>query len=351
MATPTRRAAAGAAGALVLTLTACSGEGPAGGESSETLTWADSPLDAYYQSLFDSIGMDDANAATRDAERQRQQEDLTAQCMTEQGFDYTPVHYPDDYYGVPAEEAEGEQQSQLEYAQQWGYDVFTHDYANEEPVTEEESGWEDPNAWVYDELTDSELRAWEEALWGAPPEEEEFDPDADVEDYEWNWEDAGCRGWAQHELEADDPWAEASKVFEDPQFAELLEEMNNIYQEAETDPRFGELDGAWSACMADQGYDFADPQAARESIYGAHEAFWEDHADDPEYMGPSYEETADIREQEIATAVADYTCQEKLGYESEQLRVRFDAEQAFIDANKERLDQFAAAVEAAVPAP
>ncbi len=343
MATPTRRAAAGAAGALVLTLTACSGEGPAGGESSETLTWADSPLDAYYQSLFDSIGMDDANAATRDAERQRQQEDLTAQCMAEQGFDYTPAHVPSGAFEVPIEQDETEQQSPLEYAQQWGYDVFTHDYSTQEPVTEEASAWENPNAEAYEAMSDPERAAYDEALWGTHPE--------DTEETEWTWEDQGCSSWAAQELAAADPYAEVYEVFDDPQFAELFEEMNNVYRDAETDPRVAELDSAWSECMADEGYDFASPQAARESIYDVQTAFWEDHADDPEYLGPTWEETAEVREREIATAVADYTCQENLGYETEQLRIRFDAEQAFIDANKERLDQFAAAVEAAVGAP
>ncbi|WP_454293952.1 hypothetical protein [Salana multivorans] len=335
--------------ALALALTACAADGDEPRDSPETLTQADSPLDAYYGGLWDSIGMADESTGARRAERQRRYEDLKAQCRAEQGFDYTPYHWPEGASDIETPEDEGTEQSQVAYAQQYGYDVFTRD--DEEPVAEEEPEPEDPNAWVREELSEAEPIAWEEALRGPAPDADAPLPEGEWDtDTEWRWEDKGCSGWAEHQLEGDNPFEVVTSLMEQPQFAELFEEMNNVYQEAETDPRFAELDDAWSECMVDEGYDFATPLAARESIYELKRELRAGHEDDPDYAGPSAAESAGAREQEIATAVADYTCQEKLGYESEQLRVRFDAEQAFIDANKERLDQFAAAVEAAVPA-
>jgi hypothetical protein len=57
---------------------------------------------------------------------------------------------------------------------------------------------------VVDGVGEVLVLAYYEALYGPSPTEEELNDDGS---YEWNWETAGCSGWAQHELNGEDPWS------------------------------------------------------------------------------------------------------------------------------------------------
>ena len=86
--------------------------------------------------------------------------------------------------------------------------------------------------------------------------------------------------------------------------------------------------------MADEGYDFANPQEAQESIY----TLTNEIPFDEETGTQDEAALAEIREQEIATAVADRTCQDSTGAGRAALKAQFDIEQEFIDAHKDELD-------------
>lgn len=340
MSTTLRRTAA-AASALVLaaTLAACT-SGDGNGTSSGELTWEDSPLAKYWE-VFDVMG--DMTQEEQQAfydERMRNEQELVAQCMADQGFDYNPENQNG---GVSfSSDEDGPEWGTVEYAQQYGYGAFT--WEDQQPVDEdgEPEVYTDPNAWVYEELSESEIQAWQEALWGAPSEDE-FDPDAEAE-WEWNWEEGGCYGWAQHEMQENDPWAGISQLQQDPRFAELFEQMNRMWTDVEADPRMAEINNSWATCMADAGYDFANPNEAQESIYELSNTLWEDH-DGTETWEPDPALIEQYKAQELETAVADFTCRDEGKYESERLRVQFAIEQDFIDNNKAALDEFTAAAQ------
>ena len=78
--TATRAFAAASGAALVLALAACSGSSEPTDE--ETPVGA---LDAYFEQIYGDYDEDSANAQMMEVE------EIVAACMSEQGFEYTPV--------------------------------------------------------------------------------------------------------------------------------------------------------------------------------------------------------------------------------------------------------------------
>lgn len=343
-----RAASAAAALALTATLAACgnNGSGP-GGE----LTYEDSPFQVYWNALYSSGEEKSEEDWIAEAEeRQRQQEDLVAQCMADQGFQYNPQTVD---FGRPmpidiGDEDQGPQYGTVEYAEQWGYGVFTwEDQWEEEPIYEDDfvDDWVDPNQDILDAMSDSEQEAWWAALYGEP-DYTEWDPDAEWDDWEWRWEDEGCYGWASHELDGDNSdEQERYRLTEDPRFADTFQGMDQIWEAAMTDPERQELDSKWSGCMADAGYTFPDPDAAANSIYSLMEQLWEDMPEDDWEWEPDPALIQQFKVQEIDTAVADFRCRQKFDYENELMRIQFKLEQEYVDNNKAVFDEFMAALD------
>ncbi|WP_454293953.1 hypothetical protein [Salana multivorans] len=344
-----RTAAAAAALALSASLAACT-NADGGTGSNGDLTYEDSPLNAYFQ-LFSTIGdMSDEELQAYHDQRSRRQEDLIAQCMADQGFDFNAEGSGDQVQvgrdEGEDEDREGPQWGTIEYAEQYGYDVFIRE---EQPLIESEGEWVDPNAELLEGMSDAERTAWEEALWGAPSEGE-HDLEADPEEVEWSWEDQGCTGWAQHEVDQDDPDAGLRTLREDPRFSDLFKQLDSMSERVQSDPRMTELHEEWASCMAVAGYSFDRPADAQISIYRLQESMW-DGDDDTESGEPDQALVEEYKDLEITTAVADVTCQEEIGLQEEGLQIRFAIEQEFIDANKDALAEFATAVETAVSTP
>lgn len=341
MRTLSRTTTAAAAVLAVLALAACGGDdGDGGGGGGNDLSYEDSPLAKYFGDIGGQNEMSEEEAQAQAEEQNRKVEELTASCMSEQGFDYTPVDHSGTTFVSFGETAE----DPIENAEQNGYYIFT---TWDEGDANPEEVFVDPNQEYVEAMSESERAAYEEALYGTPPEWDENTTTEEMEDYDWST--AGCSGAAQHEVyEVDSEYAGIQKVYEDPQFAELVEAMNTLYTDPQSDPAMTEVNTAWSECMADAGHpDLADPMAAQNSINDLQNALWEANADDPEYMGPQGAELQKLKDQEIETAVADYTCQKDVDYLDKQLQLQFDREQAFVDEHKADLEAFAAALEAA----
>lgn len=324
-----------AAGALA----ACNNGG--GSSAAGNLDYEDSPMHAYW-SMFDTMG--DMTPQEQQAfydEQTRAQEELIAQCMADQGFEFNPEGSAAYTTVGAAAEEEGPAWGTVEYAEQYGYQAFTW-FGEEQQDTGEVEEWTDPNEEITSAMSESELAAWYEALYGS--QDQEWDPDADMEEYEWNWEDGGCQGWAQHEADQNNPQTAMWSLMEDPRFAELFEQMISVYEQSQTDPRTTELNAQWASCMADAGFTFTDPNAAQQSFYDLSNSVWDDH-DGSEFWEPDPALMEQYKEEEIATAVADYTCQRDLNYQDEMLAIQFDLEQRFVDENKAALDEFAAAAQ------
>ncbi|MBD8063714.1 hypothetical protein [Oceanitalea stevensii] len=335
--------------AALAALTACS-DGPAA-ESAE-LTWEDSPLNEALGVVWGS-GQDPEEMEREEAERMRQVEETVASCMADEGFEYTPVEYDMGTTIV----TEDEDWNTEEWAQQYGYGVTTDPWsAQEEEVAEPEEEWVDPNDEYVNGMSASEQEAYFEALYGPQTfEEEEWVEDEEILE-EYDWEEAGCQGLATHEVyEEGDPWS-------DPAFTELFEAMDQLYQDGEKDPRMREVNDEWAACMADAGITgMTTPMAATEQFYEEYDALyqkadaeidwenldWEalDAAGGGDPVAEVMEEMglAELREREIAAAVADFRCQEELDVEARSLEIQFELEKKFIETYQADIDAVVAA--------
>ena len=314
---PSLASATAAAGcSLVLLLTGCGGDDSAAAPQGEER--AVGPLEEYFSAVSESVEEQDYAAMSAEVE------EITATCMREEGFDYTPQDtsaYAEDLEAVE----EGPAYDSLEFAREQGYGMTTvPEEATEVPPEEE---FVDPNADYVASMSESEQQAFYEALYGVTPEFDEDDPEA-VPEYDWTT--AGCSGRAQHEVyETADPFAS-------PEFEGLQEEMSSLYEDVADDPAIAELNSAWAACMADAGYDdLATPEEASTSISDQLNALYEDAGESGQ---PDEAAMEDLREVEIDTAVADRTCQDEVEYLEGQQEVQFAREREFVDAHRAELD-------------
>lgn len=316
--------------AVTAALAGCSGGGTPEPEESTP-----GPLEAFFNEMYGNGDQDAANA------QMMRVEEIVAECMSEQGFEYTPV----DYSTQPGFDSAGEEPEEewgtLEFAKKWGYGATTNPWGTpeEEPVPSDQE-WVDPNQEYIDAMSETEQQAYWAALYG----NQEY---VEGEETEYDWTTAGCQGKAQHEV------YEAGTDGED--FSALQEEMSAMYEQIQSDERIAEATSAWASCMADAGYPgLATVEDASNSIYEQVNALWEDaYAElDPETATEEdyaaiedqvTEAQAAITEEEIATAVADVTCQEEAGYLTVQRDVQREYEQEFYDAHADELEAWKAA--------
>ena len=316
------------AGALALAACSQGGGQQSGNTAGEEAPMG--PLDKYLSVLWE--GQDQTQEHYDKISLQR--EELMAECMAKEGFEYVPNTDSGTTVGSD-DEQEGPAWDSLEFAQQYGYGVFDWPGSSgpEEVPTEEEI-YVDPNEDYVNSLSPSEQEAYYATLYGEP-QLEEVDGDNE-EEYQYNWEDNGCFGWADNQIAQDDP---AMGMWEDPEFTDLIEAMNTHWETVQNAPELTELNQKWATCMAAAGFpDFSTRDEAANSIYEAQNALYEDAQVGEEWVEPSAEAIEELRAQEIATATADWKCADEVNYTEVQQKVDFAAQQKFLDEHKTELD-------------
>ena len=312
-----------AAIALSIVLAGCSA-GSGGGGGSE-LKAEDSPLQEYMSAVYESQDQTDFEA------QQAEVEELTAACMAEEGFEYIPVDYSSQYSS--STEVDFEDTNTEEWVTENGYGMNqTPEQIDEQSEQAEE--FVDPNQDYIASLSEGEQMAYYEVLYGPGPDESELEEDGS---YEYNWEEAGCSGKAQHETGGQDVWSS-------DEHADLIEAMNSVWEDLEKDPAIKTLNTEWASCMADAGYaDFSVKNDAVQAVIDESNALWEGSE-----TGPTDEETKAARDHEIEIALADFTCSEEVDYTDKQLKAQFALEEQFITDHKAELDAFIADYEQSV---
>ena len=335
-------AALAAVGALALALAACGGDA---GTTSAADEREPLPLDAYWEGLY---GEYDEERGSAD---QIRQEELIAECMTTEGFDYTPVDYSSMGGGIAysSDDLDVDWGSR-EFAEQYGYGATTNPWGEIEEPLPEETGeeWVDPN-WEYVEtMSESEQEAYYLALYGDQSMFEDF-TDEDWETYEWNWEDGGCQGWASNEVYGD------MMGSEDSEHEALWDDLSAMWEAAQQDPRLTGAMDQWRACMADAGYPgFVELWDAQEYIYDqTNDIYNSAYSDDLDWETmteadfAAIEEgiqapLAEITDEEIALALIDYDCQESSGYRDAEYEVNFEYQTEFLATHGAELEAYAA---------
>jgi hypothetical protein len=293
-------------------------------ESDKELDQADSPLQEYMSVIYGNQDQDDFD------KQQMEVEELVAVCMADEGFEYIPV---DQSQGTVISTDEGEDTNTEEWVASHGYGMSQ----TQEEIDEQNEGAEefvDPNQPYVESLSEGEMTAYYEVLYGVTPTDEELNEDGS---YDYNWENAGCQGAAQHEVQGEN-------IYEQEEHKALFDSINDMYISLQESPDVKKLDAEWATCMADAGYpDYKAKQDAVQDVMDKNNALWETGTEE----GPSDEEQAAQRDYEIEIALADFKCAESTDYTNTVTKIQFDMEEQFITDNKAELDTVVAEAEKA----
>lgn len=175
-------------------------------------------------------------------------EDLMAECMRAEGWEYIPVDYSAQFPGFD----DGDMGTDPEaFGRQYGYGVVRNYEQWEEPSLrgdepDDSMMFDDPNMEYVSELSPSEVDEYYATLYGNPMEEPAFDgefgddeaPVATVV----SRENMGCQGQAHSEIYGSDP------IMENP---DLMQRMEEHWSESQNDPRMLDAHAEWADCMGD----------------------------------------------------------------------------------------------------
>lgn len=336
----------------VLALASCTGAGAGTGDTSTTGAADVSPLDPYFDAAYSTGELTDAEIDEERAQFVAFQEKL-AECMKQEGFDYTPEEPRDEYFQVGGVADEDFRPDDEKWVSVHGYGIVDFLVT---PVggPAEDSAETSPNTTYYESLSDAQKRAFEVARDGRTAEEQEQAAEQGLDPLPEAWEDRGCSGWAEHELDLDTAEMPAADL---SAFEDLLRRMDEVSKNADQDPEVFALDSRWESCMQKAGHSgFTNPDDAQNSI--ASEAMdargaESENADsgqgdvneNPEPLSDG--EVDALREREIELALADLSCREETDYTKTRAEIVFGVEQEFVDANKEELDAMKRAAEQA----
>ena len=330
------------------TLAGCTGAPGLGAPSA--LKAEDSPLTKYLANLSLGPGPD-ATKEEQQAyydEQQKKTEQLVAECMKKEGFEYKPNTTTSVTVGGTEENPW--KPDDREWVKQYGYGSVNFPGKDDAPV-EEPTGTEqvDPNQEYLASLTEAEQQAYNEALYGGQAATAEpTDAEPTDEAQTWDWTKQGCYGAAQHEVMGDQPYEKA-------EFKPLIDALQKFYEGLPTNTEYSALDSEWVACMDTAGHTgFKTQSEASNSIYDLVNKYYEEA-----YPADGGEETemdpnlgtlkdpafAEIGKKEVELALADLDCREKTDYRNRQLTIQFKLEDQFISDHKAELDALKASAD------
>lgn len=328
-----------ATSALLFTLVGCGAA-----SNGDELTYEDSPLGEYLSAAWGG-DLSQEEQTRQFEEQQAQAEELVAKCMSDEGFEYTPTNSTG---GVISDGGEWEPDKR-EWVEKYGFGYVNSPFSDfsDEELSEQEAS--NPNDDYVASLSESEQNAYYEVLFGASISQEEpaEDGELDEEAYEYNWEDAGCQGWAQNEVLGDSP-------IQSEEFTALREKIGELYTKGQDAPELADLNAEWASCMAEKGEPgFSSPEDASQSILDAQDKIYEALPSEGAESGEIADESdpsaspemEELAAREIELALIDLDCREKTSYTQKSLEIQFAIEEKFISENKAELDAFKAAAE------
>ncbi|HEX6196717.1 MAG TPA: hypothetical protein VFZ37_12460 [Jiangellaceae bacterium] len=281
-------------------------------------------------------GSGDFEIPAEELQRMSDVEDLVAQCMADEGFEYTAHAVNPEDYVSPWMEAQ--QLPPEEFAEQYGYGISTMHYSEIEPDLPP-----DPNQEYRESLSSEALEEYDRALYGDHTLWDAGDGPPPVEE-------RGCYGIASAEIYGAD-LREPAEVGADPwtEFERLLNDINSLAQRIHRDPRLEDANQAWLGCMADAGYpDLRQVGQAEQSIHqrmGELEG-WDMAAElsdteISEFQPPEIDpdELAELQEYEIELAVADRKCMAE-HYDDVFEEVSHGLQEEFIEEHRAELERY-----------
>ncbi len=352
--------------ALSLVAASCGGSsGTATAEAADDVgiqeAWGDyvSPIQQFLgEDGFVGFGNDDELA-----QLERQAEEQIVACMKAEGFEYIPADH-----GI-SQAISGDEDlpyGSRAWTEVYGFGVTTQRFP-ESSVSPEAVGFpdemigdyseeDDPNAAYLDSLSDSEREAYNAALWGddimfeEPPDEESSEVTT-MDEYE----PSGCQAIAYEEAFGGGGGGGFYEAFGD--------EIQELYERMESDPRVTEAEQDIEACVSEQGLDYLSATDAWEYFEPKLQAFdqgppegsedwtedewieWQE-AQGPTGVGPALtdeqkNELAELQTEEIEMALAAYDCGGSMvAMASLYQEVLTEYETEFLDTHADEIAQY-----------
>jgi hypothetical protein len=265
--------------------------------------------------IEDQLGFDQDGILAR----QSRVENAIQACMKAQGFDYVPV----DPVAARAALFGSARLSDLDFAKQFGYGIST--------LWGHVSATADPNQRIRAALSPSDRRAYDLALGGDDPGAT-FTSAVDTGDFS---KLGGCTKQA------------TDQVFGGAQvLSELSAKLDQLEQRIFQDQRLVRAVAKWSACMANQGFRYEQPEDIDTDLYKRMEAivgpvpgqFATGPA--PGVAPPPYDHAAlaALQHDEVAIAVADYDCEHRF-ITPVETKVRAHYQDQFRQQNQQLISQ------------
>ena len=332
-----------------LLVASCGGESQTGAEAS--------PLEAIYGEPL---------SPAEQRAKQLEAEESIAQCMREEGWEYSPVDYEAQFNNEAFDDP-----TEPGYGEKYGYGIVRRYEIYEWPYLDDEGNYtdggfggdfEDPNMDYVNGLDPDAQTEYYTALYGDQTafEEPTFDDSGEQVYVAPPLEEQGCSGKSQLAVFGEQPYNDQD--FND-RFSTLMEDMQN-------DPRLEDAEIAWSDCVyeADPQYDFfgqqdtyshieslmqeakglkpmpADPDTGMVEGGDGSEMVWMTtmNADGTStaWVGQPRKlteaELRDIQADEVALWTIDEQCQDDTDYED----ARREVEQEIADIMREEFPQF-----------
>jgi len=290
--------------------------------------------------------------AERDAAAEdfRRQEQLIADCMHAQGFEYLQRDY-DQAVDAKVKNIEAFDLPPDQYAERWGYGISTIDpqqYTAEAP--------DDPNSAIVEALSPEARSAYDKAMYGVDLSREGAivsggqggtavarpmgsSLDAPAPD--------GCQTRALREIYGEDFDGRKPKE-SSSEFDGLNEEMGALWDRVVNDPRVAQAKQGWADCMADAGHPEAtDPDNAVQLVIERFSALYGVDAGQFKEVRagmkspprqPDAAALAEVQSYERGLAVADRRC--KAAYDDVVFNVQSEVESRFIDEHRAELERY-----------
>ena len=292
--------------ACCLVLAACGSDDPYNSEA-VSLTYDQSPINEL-------LGIDIALRSGDLVELEREAERKIVECMTRSGFEYIAIDFAAQFATADG----ADDPDTRAYVEANGYGISIRP-AFDEPALDE---LVDPNDAIVEQLSDAELEAYELALFGEAP----------VDDQPVAPEDrSGCVAEAYDKVYA----AQAELGTVENFFGEFGPELSELEERFLSDPRFLEIEAAWATCMSEAGFDVA----SRNEIFIERDRRMSDVAvdlDPEQEPTPALEARMEaVREWERNVAVAEWDC--NAPNEDELRSLRYGYEALFLEVNSDRL--------------
>ncbi len=355
-----------AAAAVALFAAGCGASDSASPDSGEAEEIA---AETYESPIAEFLGFDvdqDWNSDESQAEwaeQERQIQEAVVACMAAEGFEYTPED--SSQFIVFDEDSEELEWGTREWTEKYGFGNSTQWFSQSEVGPDlvgyddlDGSGEEyvDPNGDYLETLSGAEQDAFYEALHGVQPEFDETLSDEEQQAVWENYEPTGCYATA-YEATADGAEAQFYDEFSD--------DLNDLYERIDSDPRVQQLRDEAEACIVGKGFEYYDDEELWEYSETQLEGIGHDWESDPfegtgldpetmsdkeldlfyselnQLSDEDREQLAEVQAAEIEMALVYLDC--GAGWRASEAiynEVRIELEEEFLAANADRIAEY-----------